>query len=307
MAHRHARPLEESSMAVLIEASDLHKRFGDIRAVDGISLRVQQGEVLGFLGPNGAGKSTTMKMLAGFLEPDVGSARIAGVDVAEHPKLAKRKLGYLPEGAPCYGEMTTRAFLAFIAEIRGFDRDDAKRRVAAAVDKTQLASVLEQRIETLSKGFKRRVAIAQALVHDPDALILDEPTDGLDPIQKYEMRDLIRAIAPQKAIIISTHILEEVEAVCTRAIIIAKGRMLADATPSDLLEQTQGVSALAITIATADPEGVPLGERPKLQVRSTVFKRTFPLVNGAENLEHFQFSKNFDGTTHFPLLLEELP
>src|SRR6478735_12772327 len=140
-------------MAVLIEASDLHKRFGDIRAVDGISLRVQQGEVLGFLGPNGAGKSTTMKMLAGFLEPDAGAARIAGIDVQEQPKLAKRKLGYLPEGAPCYGDMSVRAFLVFIAEIRGFDREEAKRRVDAAVEKTQLAAVLEQRIETLSKGF----------------------------------------------------------------------------------------------------------------------------------------------------------
>src|SRR5438874_2536452 len=148
-------------MAVLIEALGLEKRFGEIVAVDGISLSVPQGEVLGFLGPNGAGKSTTMKMLTGFLEPDAGSARIAGIDVLESPKLAKAKLGYLPEGAPCYGDMTARAFLAFIAEIRGFDRDEAKRRVDAAVEKTQLASVLGQRIETLSKGFKRRVAIAQ--------------------------------------------------------------------------------------------------------------------------------------------------
>ena len=158
-------------MAVLIEASDLEKRFGEIRAVDGISLEVKRGEVLGFLGPNGAGKSTTMKMLTGFLEPDAGSARIAGVDVLDEPKQAKRQLGYLPEGAPCYGDMTARGFLTFIAEIRGFDRDEAKRRVAAAVEKTQLSSVLEQKIETLSKGFKRRVAIAQAILHDPQVLI----------------------------------------------------------------------------------------------------------------------------------------
>jgi len=224
-------------MAVLIEASGLEKRFGDIVAVNGISLRVQQGEVLGFLGPNGAGKSTTMKMLAGFLEPDAGSARIAGVDVLESPKLAKRKLGYLPEGAPCYGDMTVRAFLTFIAEIRGFDREEAKRRVAAAVDKTQLASVLEQRIETLSKGFKRRVGLAQAILHDPEVLVLDEPTDGLDPNQKHEVRTLIRQMSKDKAIVLSTHILEEVEAVCTRAIIIARGRVLFDGTPSDLAKE----------------------------------------------------------------------
>src|SRR5262249_41275383 len=176
--------MEERSMAVLIEASDLHKRFGEILAVDGISLEVKRGEVLGFLGPNGAGKSTTMKMLTGFLEPDAGSARIAGIDVLEEPKQAKRQLGYLPEGAPCYGCLTAHGFLTSIGEIRGFDRDEAKRRVAAAVEKTQLSSVLEQKIETLSKGFKRRVAIAQAILHDPQVLIMDEPTDGLDPNQK---------------------------------------------------------------------------------------------------------------------------
>src|SRR5690242_5846073 len=163
--------MEERSMAVLIEASDLEKRFGEIQAVNGISLEVKKGEVLGFLGPNGAGKSTTMKMLTGFLDPDAGCARIAGIDVQEEPKLAKRKLGYLPEGAPCYGDMTARAFLTFIAEIRGFERDEVKNRVAAAVDKTQLASVLDQKIDTLSKGFKRRVAIAQAILHDPEVLI----------------------------------------------------------------------------------------------------------------------------------------
>jgi ABC-2 type transport system ATP-binding protein len=240
--------MEESSMAVLIEASGLEKRFGDIRAVDGISLRVQQGEVLGFLGPNGAGKSTTMKMLAGFLEPDAGSARIAGVDVLESPKLAKRKLGYLPEGAPCYGEMTTRAFLTFIAEIRGFDRDEAKRRVAAAVDKTQLASVLEQRIETLSKGFKRRVAIAQAILHDPQVLIMDEPTDGLDPNQKHQVRELIAEMSADKAIIVSTHILEEVEAVCSRAIIINRGRIVADGTAESLMRRLPNHGTIAVRV-----------------------------------------------------------
>ena len=182
-------------MAVLVKALDLHKRFGEIAAVDGISLKVEAGEVLGFLGPNGAGKSTTMKMLTGFLEPDSGSAHIAGIDVFENPRAAKAKLGYLPEGAPCYGDMTANAFLTFIAEIRGFDREEAKRRVAAAVEKTELAGVLEQRIETLSKGFKRRVAIAQAILHDPQVLIMDEPTDGLDPNQKHHVRKLIADMA----------------------------------------------------------------------------------------------------------------
>ena len=243
-------------MAVLIEASGLEKRFGDILAVDGISLRVQQGEVLGFLGPNGAGKSTTMKMLAGFLEPDAGAARIAGIDVQEQPKLAKRKLGYLPEGAPCYGDMSVRAFLVFIAEIRGFDREEAKRRVDAAVEKTQLAAVLEQRIETLSKGFKRRVAIAQAILHDPQVLIMDEPTDGLDPNQKHQVRKLIAAMAADKAIIVSTHILEEVEAVCSRAVIINRGRIVADGTAEDLMRRLPYHNTIAMHVPVGRAEAV---------------------------------------------------
>jgi ABC-2 type transport system ATP-binding protein len=243
-------------MAVLIEASDLKKRFGDIIAVDGISLAVKSGEVLGFLGPNGAGKSTTMKMLTGFLEPDAGSARVAGIDVFAAPKLAKAKLGYLPEGAPCYGDMTSRAFLSFIAEIRGFERDEAKRRVAAAVEKTELASVLEQRIETLSKGFKRRVAIAQAILHDPQVLIMDEPTDGLDPNQKHQVRKLIGEMAANKAIIVSTHILEEVEAVCSRAIIINRGRIVADGTAEDLMRRLPYHNAIALRVAAGRADAV---------------------------------------------------
>jgi gliding motility-associated transport system ATP-binding protein len=248
--------MEEGSMAVLIEASGLEKRFGEIHAVDGISLRVQQGEVLGFLGPNGAGKSTTMKMLAGFLEPDAGTARIAGIDVQEFPKLAKRRLGYLPEGAPCYGDMSVYAFLVFIAEIRGFDREEARRRVAAAVEKTQLAAVLEQRIETLSKGFKRRVAIAQAILHDPQVLIMDEPTDGLDPNQKHQVRKLIAAMAADKAIIVSTHILEEVEAVCSRAVIINRGRIVADGTAEDLMRRLPYHNTIALHVPAGRAEAV---------------------------------------------------
>jgi ABC-2 type transport system ATP-binding protein len=237
----------------LVEARDLVKRFGSLTAVDGISFAVDRAEVVGFLGPNGAGKSTAMKIISGFLEPTSGEAYIEGYNSHVQPIEARRRLGYLPEGAPAYADMSVADFLGFMAGMHGLSKRQANDRLAELVERTGLAEVWNQRIDALSKGFKRRVGIAQALVHDPDVLILDEPTDGLDPNQKYEMRELIQSIAPQKAIIISTHILEEVEAVCTRAIIIAKGRMLADATPSDLLEQTQGVSALAITIATADP------------------------------------------------------
>ncbi|HZT49457.1 MAG TPA: ABC transporter ATP-binding protein [Hyphomicrobiaceae bacterium] len=243
-------------MAALVEASNLKKRFGDIVAVDGISLQVERGEVLGFLGPNGAGKSTTMKMLTGFLEPDAGSARIVGIDVAESPKAAKTRLGYLPEGAPCYGDMTARAFLGFIAEIRGFDRDEARRRVAAAVEKTQLTAVLGQRIETLSKGFKRRVAIAQAILHDPQVLIMDEPTDGLDPNQKHQVRRLIAEMAASKAIIVSTHILEEVEAVCSRAVIINRGRIVADGTAEDLMRRLPHHNTIALDVPSGRAEAV---------------------------------------------------
>ncbi len=221
-------------MAALIEIERLTKRFGAFTAVDDVSFTVNRGEVVGFLGPNGAGKSTTMKMLAGFVTPSAGTARICGQDVIEAPVAAKRALGYLPEGAPTYPEMTVTAFLHFIARIRGFDGAEANERMARAMAMTQLEGVRLQPIETLSKGFKRRVGLAQALLHDPPVLVLDEPTDGLDPNQKHEVRELIRRMAPEKAIVISTHILEEVDAVCTRAIIIARGKVLADATPKEL-------------------------------------------------------------------------
>jgi ABC-2 type transport system ATP-binding protein len=235
-------------MAVLIEARDLYKHFGSIRAVDGISLQVKQGEVLGFLGPNGAGKSTTMKMITGFLEPDAGSASIAGIDVFENAKGAKSRLGYLPEGAPVYGDMTTLGFLSFIAEIRGYTGEEARRRMDEAVEKAALQSVLKQRIETLSKGFKRRVGIAQAILHDPPVLIMDEPTDGLDPNQKHHVRRLIAEMARDKAIIVSTHILEEVEAVCSRAIIINRGRIVADGTAEDLMRRLPYHGAIALRV-----------------------------------------------------------
>jgi ABC-2 type transport system ATP-binding protein len=238
----------------LVEAQDLVKRFGSLVAVDGISFAVERGEVVGFLGPNGAGKSTAMRIISGFLEPTSGRAAIDGHDSHRDPIAARRKLGYLPEGAPAYADMSVAAFLEFIAGMHGLTPAQANDRLAELVERVGLAGVWNQRIESLSKGFKRRVGIAQALVHDPDALILDEPTDGLDPIQKYEMRDLIRTIAPQKAIIISTHILEEVEAVCTRAIIIARGRMLADATPGELLARNAAQNTLALALAITEPQ-----------------------------------------------------
>jgi len=221
-------------MAALVELSGLRKRFGPILAVDGVSFEVARGEVLGFLGPNGAGKSTTMKMIAGFLVPDEGRVTVGGVDMAVAPLSAKRRMGYLPEGAPLYADMTPAGFLDFIAGVRGFTGAEKRRRVDETVEKIQLAPVLQQPIETLSKGFKRRVGLAQAILHDPEVLVLDEPTDGLDPNQKHEVRNLIRAMAPRKAIILSTHILEEVDAVCTRAMIIARGRTVADGTPAEL-------------------------------------------------------------------------
>jgi ABC-2 type transport system ATP-binding protein len=233
----------------LIEIAGLTKRFGGFTAVDGVSFAVARGEVLGFLGPNGAGKSTTMRMLAGFLPPSAGTARIAGHDIQAAPVAAKRALGFLPEGAPAYPEMGVEAFLAFCARVRGCDRP----AVARAMALTGLEGVRLEPIETLSKGFKRRVGLAAALLHDPPALVLDEPTDGLDPNQKHEVRALIRAMAPHKAIVISTHILEEVEAVCTRAVIIAQGRVLADATPAALTAGGRDLEAVfrALTLGEA--------------------------------------------------------
>jgi ABC-2 type transport system ATP-binding protein len=218
----------------MIEIEGLVRRFGPLTAVGGISLRVAKGEVLGFLGPNGAGKSTTMKMITGFLAPTEGRITVCGHDVVEEPMKAQASIGYLPEGAPAYPDMTAHEFLAFIATVRGLKADAAKKAIDMAVARTGLGSVLDQRIETLSKGFKRRVGLAQAILHDPPVLIMDEPTDGLDPNQKHSARELIKAMSADKAIIISTHILEEVDAVCTRAIIIDKGRIVADGTPGEL-------------------------------------------------------------------------
>lgn len=218
----------------MIEIRNLSKRYGALTAVNDISFSVSPGEVLGFLGPNGAGKSTTMKMITGFLAPTTGSISVCGHDVQDDPLAAKAVMGYLPEGAPSYGEMTVRKFLDFIADVRDLSGERRRARLDDVVARLQLESVLEQMIETLSKGFKRRVGLAQALLHDPQVLILDEPTDGLDPNQKHQVRALINDMSKDKIIVISTHILEEVDAVCNRAIIISSGKLLADATPKEL-------------------------------------------------------------------------
>ena len=225
----------------MIEVNGLVKTYGTKRAVDGVSFSVKRGDILGFLGPNGAGKSTTMKMITGFVRPDSGTATVGGVDVMKDPVAVKRKLGYLPENAPAYPEMTVAEFLGFIAEVRGFrDRATRKAHVDRAVALTHLVSVRNQTIDTLSKGYKQRVGFAQALLHDPPVLVLDEPTDGLDPNQKNEVRLLIKSMAVEKAVILSTHILEEVEAICTRVIIISRGKIVADETPRQLLDRKPG-------------------------------------------------------------------
>jgi ABC-2 type transport system ATP-binding protein len=246
-------------VTALIEIERLTKRFGAFTAVDDVSFTVARGEVLGFLGPNGAGKSTTMRMLAGFMTPTAGTARICGEDVVDRPVAAKRHLGFLPEGAPTYPEMTVAGFLGFCARARGFRGSALHDRIANAMALTQLEGVRLQPVETLSKGFKRRVGLAAALLHDPPVLVLDEPTDGLDPNQKHEVRNLIRGMAKDKAIVISTHILEEVSAVCTRAVIIANGRIVADDTPAGLEAQGPGLEFVfrALTMPGSVPGSLP--------------------------------------------------
>ena len=234
----------------MIVVEGLCRQFGSFTAVDNLSFTVAPGEVLGFLGPNGAGKSTTMKMLAGFLRPTGGRVQVFGFDMWKQPLPAKKLLGYLPEGAPGYGEMTVKGFLEFIAAVRGFSGAEKQRRVAIAADKIALQEVMQQTLDTLSKGYRRRVGLAQAILHDPRVLILDEPTDGLDPNQKHQVRELIRQLSNDKLVIVSTHILEEVGAVCSRAMVIAKGRLLMDATPVELEAQSRYHGAVSLLLQT---------------------------------------------------------
>jgi ABC-2 type transport system ATP-binding protein len=236
----------------MIKTEHLSKRYGRLTAVDDLSFEVRPGEVLGFLGPNGAGKTTTMRMLTGFVTPSSGGASVFGHDVVADPIAARSCLGYLPEGAPAYGEMTARGFLEFIADLRGLRGAVRRARLDTVIQRLELAPVLHQTIETLSKGFRRRVGLAQAIVHDPAALILDEPTDGLDPNQKHEVRTLINEMSRDKIIVISTHILEEVDAVCTRALLIARGRLVVDDTPAGLAARSRYHNAVSLQLLQPD-------------------------------------------------------
>lgn len=248
----------------MIEVKSLSKLYGALKAVDDLSFTVEDGQVLGFLGPNGAGKSTTMRMLTGFLTPTSGTARINGFDVVEDSVAVRKNIGYLPEGAPSYGEMTVRQFLSFIAGARLIGKSDVPAAVDKAIEKLNLVQVKHQTIETLSKGFKRRVGLAQAIIHDPQILILDEPTDGLDPNQKREVRGLIRDMSKDKIIIISTHILEEVAAVCNRVMIIAEGKLLADDTPEGLITRSRYHNAVTLVVEQAEKVASVLSELPQV-------------------------------------------
>ena len=221
---------------VLVRVRNLRKDYGSIRALNGISFDVSRGDILGFLGPNGAGKTTAMKLITGFIDPDGGSVVVAGHDVASAPLAAQRRMGYLPENAPAYGEMTVDGFLRFVADARTLT--DARGAIDRVVDMAALGTVRHQTIETLSKGFKRRVGLAQAMIHDPEVLILDEPTDGLDPNQKVLVQDLLANLSQERCVILSTHLLDEAEKVCNRAVIISEGRILVDSTPHDLVKQS---------------------------------------------------------------------
>jgi ABC-2 type transport system ATP-binding protein len=240
----------------LLEVDGISKQFGRITAVDDISFSVQRGEVLGFLGPNGAGKSTTMRIITGFLPPSAGRVTVCGYDVLRQPIEVKRRIGYLPEGAPAYGDMSPLGLLGFVADLRGLKGARRRERLSAVVERLQLEGVLNQPIETLSKGFKRRVGLAQAILADPEVLILDEPTDGLDPNQKHEVRLLLEEMAGDKAIIISTHILEEVEAVCSRAMVVARGRIVADDAPAKLQARSRYHNAVGIRVVPEKAEAL---------------------------------------------------
>lgn len=243
-------------MSTMLEIQGLTKQFGQFTAVDDISFSVESGEVLGFLGPNGSGKSTTMKMVTGFLSPTAGTAVVCGKDVTRDPIAVKRHIGYLPEGAPLYEDMTPSGMLSFVADVRGLSGAERRNGIDNAVDKLQLDEVFNQQIGTLSKGFKRRVGLAQAIMHDPDVLILDEPTDGLDPNQKHHVRQLIAEMSKDKAIVISTHVLEEVDAVCGRAIVIARGKMVADGTPADLEKRSSYFNAVSVRLHRDHVDGL---------------------------------------------------
>ncbi|MAD84495.1 MAG: ABC transporter ATP-binding protein [Deltaproteobacteria bacterium] len=237
----------------MIRVQALSKNFNNIQAVDQVSFEVQRGEVLGFMGPNGAGKSTTMKMLTCFIPPSSGTADICGFSILDNPLQVRAQIGYLPESAPSYDEMLVGEFLRFVGEIRGYSGKELQRRVSIVIEMTALGDVKDQMIETLSKGFRQRTSLAQALIHDPPVLILDEPTDGLDPNQKHEVRSLIQNMSEERTILISTHILEEVEAVCTRAMVISAGKVVGYGTPDELMSQSLYRNSVTVSVYGADP------------------------------------------------------
>lgn len=270
----------------MIRVENLSKSFGPKLAVNKISFKVERGEVLGFLGPNGAGKSTTMRMITGFIPPSEGKVSVGGFDIVEKPIEAKRLIGYLPENAPSYADMTVSGFLHFTAEIRGLRGDAKKRAVNRVVEMCFLENVLHQSVETLSKGYRHRTCFAQSIIHDPDVLILDEPTDGLDPNQKHEVRTLIRRMGEKKAIIFSTHILEEVEAVCSRAIIIDRGQIVANGTPQELKQRSDLSGAISIRVSGVDGESV----KQKLQQLAQA-KKAVILKEGSQKVSARVFPK----------------
>lgn len=264
----------------MIETENLVKKFGDFTAVADLSFTVARGQVMGFLGPNGAGKSTTMKMITGFLRPSAGTARIMGLDICDDMLAAQRHFGYLPEGAPAWPDMTPRQFLHFITRIRGLDKAAARAAETKAVGMTELHGVLDQPIDTLSKGYRRRVGLAQAIVHDPEVLVMDEPTDGLDPNQKFQVRRAIEEMAADKAIIISTHILEEVEAICTAAMIIDRGQIVAEGTPAALAGKSRFAGAVTVTFESGQVTAI------KKVMADTVHGSAEWVTRGDESLLH---------------------
>jgi ABC-2 type transport system ATP-binding protein len=283
----------------MIQVRDLKKNFGPKAAVDGISFTVERGEVLGFLGPNGAGKSTTMRMITGFIPPSEGSVKIGDHDMVEDPIPAKRLIGYLPENAPSYADMSVAGFLNFTAELRGLSGDAKKKAVGRAVEMCFLGNVLHQSVETLSKGYRHRTCFAQSIIHDPDVLVLDEPTDGLDPNQKHEVRTLIRRMGEKKAIIFSTHILEEVEEVCSRAVIIDRGKIVANGTPRDLKQRSEQAGAVTLRLVDGDSAAVAAKVRQVAGVERVAVMGERPLAVRA-------FPKKNNGSDDIARLIGEL-
>jgi len=232
----------------MINANGLIKNFGHRRAVDDVSFEAKKGAVVGILGPNGAGKTTTIRMVAGFLTPNSGTVHVNGINVAENPVAAQKHIGYMPETTPLYEDMTVSGFLRFLAEVRGFNGSKRTARVEEVIERCFLQPVRNQSIDTLSKGYRQRTCFAQTLLHDPDILLLDEPTEGLDPNQKQVVRDMIREMSKEKVIMLSTHVLEEVEAICTRAIIMSAGKVVADDTPARLRAQSDRYNAVTLEV-----------------------------------------------------------